>query len=136
MRKSSCHCINLRRANKAVTDFYDRKLEGCGVTVNQFSLLSNIKREGDVSVSGLADVVGLERSTLVRTLRPLLDAGLVEDRAAPGTRNRRLHLTDSGEKTLEIGRPLWKNAQREVEQKLGRDNITVLYGMLEALREL
>lgn len=136
MRKSSCHCINLRRANRAVTDFYDRTLAACGVTVNQYSLLSNIKRSDGVSVSALADAMGLERSTLVRTLRPLLESGLVEDRAAPGTRNRRLHLTASGEETLHCGRPLWKSAQREIERNLGADNVTALYAMLDVLRQL
>lgn len=127
--------MNLRRANKAVTDFYDRKLRTCGVTVNQFSLLRNLERLDDASVSDLAHAMGLERSTLVRTLRPLFDCSLVEDRSAPGSRNRCLCLTAKGRKTLAKGGPLWDKAQRELEENLGEDNLKTLYSILAVLQQ-
>lgn len=135
MKISPCHCVNLRRANKAVTEFYDLRLRPCGVTISQFSLLRNLERLDDASVSDLAHAMGLERSTLVRNLRPLFEAGLIEDRSAAGSRNRQLHLTRSGKKVLTKGGPLWDGAQREFEEKLGGDKLEALYSVFAVLQE-
>lgn len=136
MNKTQCHCIAMRRANKAVTEYYDRKLAPCGVTINQFALMCNLERLDNPSVSELAERMQLERSTLVRTLRPLMENGLIEDKASAGTRNRCLGLTARGKKILRIGAPLWDDAQRGVEEKLGAANLTAWRSMLDALREL
>jgi Transcriptional regulators len=131
-----CHCIALRRANKAVTDFYDERMRPCGVTINQFALLRTLEKLDGQSVSELAQRMRLERTTLVRSLQPLIAAGMVEDGAAAGTRNRRLRLTASGRKVLLGGAALWENAQREFERRLGQGNTALWYEMLDRLRGL
>lgn len=133
MNSASCHCIALRRVNKAVTEYYDGKLKPCGVTINQFSLMRNLERLDSPSVSGLADAMGLERSTLVRTLQPLFAAGLIEDRSAAGTRNRSLALTKKGKGTLAAGEALWREAQRGFEERLGAKNLAAWRSMLDVL---
>ncbi len=87
------------------------------------------------SVSELAQKMRLERSTLVRTLQPMLASGLIEDGAASGTRNRCLHLTQKGEKILSAGATLWDDAQQAFEKKIGVENLSVWYAMLEALQK-
>ena len=129
--KSICHCINLRRASGLVTAFYDRQLAPAGLTINQFSLLINIKRLNSTSVSDLAAKVGLERTTLVRTLKPLLKAGLIEDLSASGSRNRCLQLSGAGHNRLELAMPLWDTAQKIVEEKMGREALTNLEEWLD-----
>lgn len=126
--------MTMRRASKAVTDFYDAKLTSCGVTVVQFGLLRRIRDLDDPSVTELAKAMDLERSTLVRTLRPLFDAGLIEDRAAPGTRNRQLRLTRSGKKVVDKGFRLWNQAQVELEKKVGSDALLVVRALLGTLQ--
>lgn len=136
MKPSPCHCLNIRRASKAVTDFYDRYLQKCGVTVSQFGVLQAVKRRKDSCISDLAGALRLDRSTLVRNLRPLLAAGLIEDRSLSGTRKRRLHLTKAGEDVIAKGQPFWDSAQRELEEKLGKKNMEELYSSLGKLLEL
>lgn len=136
MQPTPCHCIHLRRANKAVTDYYDRMLRPCGMTVNQFAALRALARETDASVSDLAAAMGLDRSTLVRTLRPLLEIGVIEDASAAGARNRRLNLTAAGRKALRRGNPLWEKAQRGVEEKLGQEGTACMRSLLDAVRQL
>ena len=70
--KSQCYCMNLRRAANAVTDYYDAVLKDLGVSVSQFSLLLNLARMETANTSELAERVKLDRSTLVRNLKPLL----------------------------------------------------------------
>ena len=136
MNTSRCHCIVLRRASKAVTEYYDRMLRPCGVTISQFALLRTLQRLGSSSVSDLALNMRLERSTLVRTLRPLLDSGLIADHAAPGTRNRDLSLTDSGTHVLKQGGRLWDRAQRHVETSLGAEKMELLDSVVRELQQL
>lgn len=132
-RKSPCYCINLRRAANAVSQLYDDGLAAVGVTVNQFSLLNSIARRGPCSVSALAEDVGLERTTLVRTLSPLLDRGLVRDTAETGRRARQLELTEAGRDLIRQGMDAWKAAQAEVERRIGRDRLEILMDLLEQL---
>lgn len=135
-KQSICHCINLRRSANALTAFYDRALSGAGLTVNQFSLLVNIGRSQPVSISALAAQVGLDRSTLARTLKPLLAEGLIADGAEAGERNRQLGLTAKGRARLKTALPNWEKAQRDVEAALGRTGLAKLTSLLAIIDEL
>lgn len=125
-RKTSCYCINSRRLSNLITNKYDRHLQEINLTVNQYSLLVNINQLEICSVSDLAIYVGLERTTLVRTLKPLFDKKLIEDISETTQRNRQIKITQIGKEILEKGKPLWKQAQKEIEDKIGKDNILVL----------
>ncbi|MDO4311936.1 MAG: MarR family winged helix-turn-helix transcriptional regulator [Eubacteriales bacterium] len=133
--KSSCYCINLRRVTNAVSNLYDTHLAPLDITVNQFSLLRNLGRLGTCSVSELAAYVGLERTTLVRTLKPLIVRGLIWDASEAGQRNRMLQLTKEGKEMVESGGPLWENAQREIERRIGKENMKQFFEILENLEK-
>lgn len=134
--KSGCYCINLRRAVGAVSAFYDRELAPIELTVNQFSLLRNLSRVEPCSVSTLAAYVGLERTTLVRTLKPMLERGLIADMAASGQRNRVLQLTEQGRMVMQQGVPLWEQAQAETMQCIGEENMQTFLEILDRLEQL
>lgn len=121
--KSKCNCINLRRASNAITEYYDNMLRPGGLTLNQYSLLKNLNRLGVCSTSELAAYVGLERTTLVRTIKPLFQKGFIEDISTEGTRNRQIQVTSTGTQVLDICGPLWEEAQRGVELKIGSKNV-------------
>lgn len=125
-RKTSCYCINSRRLSNLITNKYDKHLQEINLTVNQYSLLVNINRLEICSVSDLAVYVGLERTTLVRTLKPLFDKKLIEDISETNQRNRQIKITQKGKEVLEKGKPFWKQAQKEIEDKIGKDNILIL----------
>lgn len=125
-RKTSCYCINSRRLSNLITNKYDKHLQEINLTVNQYSLLVNINQLEICSVSDLAIYVGLERTTLVRTLKPLFDKKLIEDISETTQRNRQIKITQKGKEILEKGKPLWNQAQKEIEDKIGKDNILVL----------
>lgn len=134
-REHSCYCIHLRRAANGVSQFYDSFLAPTGLSVNQFSLLLNLERLGSGSVSDLAHYVGLERTTLVRTLRPLLERGLITDAAETGRRSRDLRLTEAGRRAVDQGLPLWERAQAEISRRLGPEGAETLHQLLDALTD-
>ena len=57
------------RAARGVSRHYDGALDGFGINVAQYSLLCNLQRLDQPSISSLADAMGLDRSTLGRNLR-------------------------------------------------------------------
>ena len=66
-----CYCATIKRAEQKITTLYNRYLERAGITRGQYALLVNIQNHPGISVSGLAERMQLERTTLVRTLKPL-----------------------------------------------------------------
>jgi DNA-binding MarR family transcriptional regulator len=128
--KSPCYCINIRRTAGAVTAYYDEMLAPSGLTVNQYSILLNLARLGESSVNGLADYVGLERTTLVRNVKPLLDRGYIEDASPSGARNRRLSVSGVGMRCITAAEPLWEKAQKAIDEKIGTGNVRLLNDLL------
>ena len=43
---AQCACARLRKAARAVTQFYDQALKPAGVTPNQFTILATLERSG------------------------------------------------------------------------------------------
>jgi DNA-binding MarR family transcriptional regulator len=128
-----CFCLKTRRLASAVTRFYDRQLQASGVTIGQFSILLNIAGAERCSVTELADLIELDKSTLVRNLKPMFAQGLVVDVKEPGARNRELLLTEEGRKTLETAKLSWSEAQQIIGEKLGvagREALEMVIGAL------
>lgn len=134
---SDCNCLNLRRAAQALTRVYDESVTGSsGISLNQFALLRNINELAPVSVSDLSAALRLDRTTLVRTLKPLEKLALIEDLAAAGTRSRELTLTRKGQETLAAANTGWVSAQNRLRAELGAAGIKQLTGLLSKIERL
>lgn len=131
--KSKCHCINFRRASNRISNFYDSMLKPIDLSVNQYSLLVNLRRLEKSNIITLANYVDLERTTLVRTLKPLIKKGFIQDIALEGKRDRELTLTTKGIEVVEQGKILWGKAQNEIENRIGKENLKLLYEILEKI---
>lgn len=114
-----CACLNLRKAARAMTQFYESVLHPTGLRGTQFSLLAAIEGAGSVTISRLAEWLIMDRTTFTRNLKPLVRNGWV--RIAQGTdrRERVVTLTDRGREKLAEAWPLWRKAQERVVQQLG-----------------
>jgi len=79
----------------------------------------------------LSDWLGMERTTLVRNLRPLQRDGLV--RVGGGGRGRlvELAITAKGRKQIEKLAPAWKSAQRAAVKTLGEKRWSAILSDLE-----
>ncbi len=130
--KCTCYCINLRRAAGCVSSIYDTHLAPEKITVNQYYLLRNIQQLGSCSAGELAEQAGLDRTTIVRMLKPLLERNLLCD--GEGTaRSRLFRLTEAGTALIERSIPLWKTAQTEVEARIGKENLQTLMTIFDQL---
>ncbi|AFV02250.1 putative transcriptional regulator [Dehalobacter sp. DCA] len=111
-------------------------LRSGGLTITQYSLLKNLKRLGVCSTSELAKYVGLERTTLVRNIKPLFQKRFIEDISPEGTRNRQIQVTSTGTKVLELCRPLWEEAQKGIELKIGSENVQLLTQLVAKIEDI
>jgi len=135
-KSSACNCLNIRRSSQAITEVYDKFLAPSELKIGQFSLLKHIEKLGPVSVSDLALSIRLDRTTLVRNLKPLEERDFVMDIAIEGTRNRKLKLTNKVIQAYKKGEQLWVKAQSFFEEYLGKDNIDIFTTLLSKIEAL
>ena len=118
-----------------MTALYDRELAPTGLRLTQYSLLATLRREGKdagVAVSDLAAAMDMDRTTLTRNLRPLLDQGLVGIGADPAdARVRRVLITAKGRALFVEAMPHWRAAQDFVNRTLGEDSVGALHDWLD-----
>jgi DNA-binding MarR family transcriptional regulator len=110
----SCSCFAVRRAARAITQHYDRRLRPSGLRATQFTLLVVLALEGRKPLGRIADRLGTERTTLTRNLRPLVARGLVVVGSHP---DRRIQLLEASPRGIAVARkalPLWREAQRSI----------------------
>ena len=117
--RSTLYCGGVPTAARKTTALYDTLLEPAGVTLAQFSLLRKVERAGTVSLTRLGRLAELDRSTIGRNVKALEKLGLVRLGPAEDQREAAVRLTPAGERALQIGAPLWEEAQRRVEVALG-----------------
>ena len=79
----------------------------------------------------LSDWLGMERTTLVRNLRPLQRDGLVEVGGGGRGRLVALAITAKGRKQMEILAPAWRAAQNAVVKTLGEKRWSAVLSDLE-----
>jgi DNA-binding MarR family transcriptional regulator len=96
-----------------------------GLKGTQFSLMSQIARDGQPSQKALAEAMRMDLSALGHTLKPLIRDGLVEMLADPGDRRvRRVRLTPAGEAKQRDLVERWKVAQARFDAVFGAEKST------------
>lgn len=116
---TSCACFNLRKAARAVTQFYDEVLRPAGIRTTQFSLLVAASMAGSPTVTRLAEIAVMDRTTLTRNLEVLKKQGLIDIAAGDDRRTRVVKVTQAGRDALKAALPLWEQAQSRVVKALG-----------------
>ncbi|SAL77378.1 MarR family transcriptional regulator [Caballeronia peredens] len=116
----ACFCLAGRRSARFITRIFEAHLEPVGMTSSQFSILSILKHYPGVTVVELARRMEMDRTTLVRTVRPLKDDGCVVEGREKLGRAVTLHLSAHGAKRLDEGYPFWEAAQRDFEERVGK----------------
>ena len=109
----------VRRTARVVGNYYDMHLKSAGLKGTQFTLLNAIFLNPSITITQLADLLLLNRTTLNRNLKPLERQGLVRTSSGKDQRTRVLNLTQEGRNILQSALPLWLEAQSGVVETLG-----------------
>ena len=126
-----CTCYRLRQTARLVTRTYDRFLAPADISIGQFGMLSTLAAMDGKSISEIADVLQVDRTTLTRNLSPLKKLRYIAIAEGPDRRAKSLRLTKAGEKVLSSAKPLWRAAQQSLELQLGKTEVISLIRTLD-----
>jgi DNA-binding MarR family transcriptional regulator len=137
---AGCTCLRLRSAGRMATQMFEAHLQPAGLTVGQFGVLARVYgsslRRAPMTMKELADALGMDPTTLNRTLKPLEAQGLVTTAPDPHDRRARLiHLTAPGKDRLAQAMPLWRAADEELRRTIGAEATLALSGLLSLAGE-
>src|SRR3974390_1140882 len=133
MYDETCLCHQARMAARAVTRLYDEVLRSVGLRATQLAVLVAAANESVVSITALANFMGMDRSTLTRNLTPLEREGLIRVGNEGWRRSRTVAITHKGRARLREALPLWERAQDMMRQKLGSRRWPLIMANLDDL---
>jgi DNA-binding MarR family transcriptional regulator len=106
----ACPCLAARRHARALTRHFDAHLRPHGLRSTQFSVMAALAQTGPTGRGRLAEVLGLERTTLTRSASTLERLGWLATLETADGRERPLALTSDGRRALDAALPAWKAA--------------------------
>ncbi len=127
---SPCTCFRVRKLTRLMSRRYDQRLAAAGLNLNQYSILHRL---GDRArtVGDLSGELGMDRTTLSRDLKPLLANGWVEAVTGEDARQRPVRTTAAGRRALAKAKPLWREAQDQIDALLGERGTQQLHAQLD-----
>ncbi|MBV8377741.1 MAG: winged helix-turn-helix transcriptional regulator [Verrucomicrobia bacterium] len=132
---TTCACQKVRMAARAVTRAYDRALRPSGLRSTQFSILVAASVAEGIPLHRLAEILGLERTSLTRNLAAIEREGLIQVTSVDG-RTRSVLLTPVGSARLKQALPLWAQAQQTLRARVGEKDWPILDHSLAKLKEV
>jgi DNA-binding MarR family transcriptional regulator len=126
-----CTCFKLRKLTRAMSRLYDQHLATVGLKTTQYSVLVNAARAA-LPVADLANLLGVERTTLTRNLKPLIESGWLALMPGADSRQRIVTITEAGREKIKTAYVAWRHAQTAFEQLMGRDTVRALHRQIES----
>jgi DNA-binding MarR family transcriptional regulator len=112
-------CFAVRQAARRISQFYERYLSQAGVTPSQYSILTLLRERPGLTMAKLSAMLVIERTALLRALKPLVGAALVTGRYEGGGRRLAYALTVDGETKIAQAHAYWQAAQEAFERRFG-----------------
>jgi DNA-binding MarR family transcriptional regulator len=107
--RDGCLCLHVQRGARALARIFDEAFRPLDLTHGQFSLMMALNRPEPPTLGVVAELLGMDRTSLTAKLKALQWRGLVG--VAPDAhdkRVRRLALTDAGAALLVEAEPIWR----------------------------
>jgi DNA-binding MarR family transcriptional regulator len=129
----ACLCLAARRAGRAITRAFDRRLRSHGIRATQFSILVTLIERGPSTIGDLAESLGIERTTLSRNLELIAAQNWVKIKiGSEDARSRSVAITRAGRNAVVAALPAWRAAQNAAVAALspaGSNALRSLSGM-------
>lgn len=132
MHPQHCLAANLRRTVRAANQFFHERMRATDGVPTQFTLLAAISGFGRCTQGELAAWLGMDPTTVTRSVGLLAGERLVA--VTPGKvdrRTRTLALTAEGRRRLEDSREAWRTAQADAIARLGPAKARQLLALLD-----
>ncbi len=132
----NCTCYRVRKAARALTQFYDEALSGAGATLTKMSVLTELSRTPNLSVTALGKRLGMDRTTVSRTIKPMLRDSWIASGEALDRRARDLVITDAGIEILTRCNAGWRHAESKMLRSIGLESRATLFDLLDQVGEV
>jgi DNA-binding MarR family transcriptional regulator len=119
---NECTAFNLKKATRIVQNLFDQAFKPIGLEGTQYTVLVHIFVHGPISLTRLAELMQVDRTTLARNLAPLEKKGFVDVKQGSDRRAKFINITPKGKEVLYAALPLWKKTQEEIKTALGLEN--------------
>ena len=104
-----------------MTEQYDRALAPSGLKITMFRVLRRLSDAGSPTITELAELVELDRSSLSRNLKILQRDGVVYFKGSDDERSKVVQLTPAGKAALKKALPLWLKVQARMKLEIGEE---------------
>jgi DNA-binding MarR family transcriptional regulator len=114
----------LHRASQSAEELYVRRAADLdpkfrNLTPRQIIVLNTVALEGGLSQTVIGLATGVDRSTLADIVRRLVSRGLLARRRTKSDARRyAVRLTDEGRRALELCLPVWREADKLIQETL------------------
>jgi DNA-binding MarR family transcriptional regulator len=116
-----------------VTRLYDEALQSSGIRSTQFAILVGVRKAQPISIGTLGQTLGIDPTTLTRSLRLLQKEGFLTVSNRGEKRQRFVSLTARGDEALGRAIPLWREIQARFVDTIGGEYWLNLRNELERL---
>lgn len=131
-----CLCASFRQSTRALTQLYESALRPLGLRATQFTILQALSLTGEVKQSRLGEILGIDSTTLTRTLEIMTRKDWIEERRGDDRRERWLQLSATGRKQFHRALPVWEKVQLRLRHQLGEAAWKNLLEMTHAVTAL
>ena len=114
-----CLSASFRRASRVLTQHYETAIRPLGLRGTQFTLLQALSLTGEVSQGKLGEILGIDSTTLTRTLAIMERRGWIASRSGEDRRERLLSLSKTGRAEYKHALPYWEKVQQELRARFG-----------------
>jgi DNA-binding MarR family transcriptional regulator len=118
-----CVCSALRRAARTLTRFYDRAFRVHRLRATQVPILVAAYKHGTAPLAEVAERLGMDRTTLLRNVRPLARRRLVDVSLGANSKRTEIRATPAGRALVVRLYPEWKKAQVHALEALGDQDL-------------
>ncbi|MFE7099177.1 MarR family winged helix-turn-helix transcriptional regulator [Streptomyces erythrochromogenes] len=128
----ACNNLALRKAARYLSAAYDKALTPTGLRSTQFSILRHLSSREEITITSLAEIIAMDRTTLASNLKPLAREGLVTVEPSPTDRRARIvTITPAGLARMNAALPHWRTVQAQFEDSFGKEKAAQLRSILE-----
>lgn len=110
---SSCISGKVTRINRITANIFRKHLLPFNITNSQLTLMFIMSKKRTATQKELSEMIFLEKSSLNRNLKRLLDRKLLDQSVFP-----KLQITTDGLYFVENILPVWEKAMKEIREKL------------------
>jgi DNA-binding MarR family transcriptional regulator len=126
-----CLASRVRMLGRVISGLYQEQLDAHGLTVAQFNILTALVLSRGMSPGALSARLRLEKSTISRNLRLMVDNGWA--RVVGRGRSQQVTPTAEGERLYGAAYPAWVKAQGRTKALLGNAGIKALGVLTDSL---